>query len=136
VDIVGIASFKTFLENTSPYRQDLRRAEYGDERDPGMQQVFQRIDPLHNADKITSALFVAHGKNDPRVPFSEAEQIAQKVREQGQAVWTVYAENEGHGFGKKANRDYLYAAIALFLRDRLVGGADPASAVSDGPGIR
>ncbi|HUG90941.1 MAG TPA: alpha/beta fold hydrolase, partial [Planctomycetaceae bacterium] len=130
VDIVGIASFQTFLENTSAYRQDLRRAEYGDEREPRMQQFFQRIDPLHNAGKITAALFVAHGRNDPRVPFSEAEQIADKVRTNGQPVWTVYADNEGHGFAKKANRDYLYAAIALFLQDRLVEGDSGAKSPS------
>jgi dipeptidyl aminopeptidase/acylaminoacyl peptidase len=119
VDIVGIASFRTFLENTSAYRRDLRRAEYGDERDPMMKEVFERIDPLNHADRITAALLVAHGKNDPRVPFSEAVQIAEKVRGQGREVWTVYADNEGHGFAKKANRDYLTAVIALFLQKHL-----------------
>lgn len=119
VDIVGIASFKTFLQNTSPYRQDLRRAEYGDERDPEMLEVFERIDPVNNADKIRSALLVAHGVNDPRVPFSEAEQIAPKVRANGQEVWTVYADNEGHGFRKKDNRDYLTAVITMFLAKHL-----------------
>jgi dipeptidyl aminopeptidase/acylaminoacyl peptidase len=131
IDIVGIASFETFLKNTSPYRQDLRRAEYGDEREPRMQQFFARIDPLHNADKITAALFVAHGKNDPRVPFSEAVQIAEKVRANGQPVWTVYADNEGHGFAKKANRDYLYSAIALFLQERVA--QDGASTAAPNP---
>lgn len=119
VDIVGIASFETFLKNTSPYRQDLRRAEYGDERDPRMLAVFRRIDPLNNADRIRTALLVAHGRNDPRVPFSEAEQIAPKVRNNGQTVWTVYADDEGHGFQKQANRDYLTAVIAMFLEQRL-----------------
>ena len=119
VDIVGIASFATFLKNTSEYRRDLRRAEYGDERDPKMKAFFNRIDPVKNAAKIKTSLLVAHGVNDPRVPYSEAEQIAPKVRANGQTVWTVYADNEGHGFRKKANRDYLYAVIALFLRDRL-----------------
>ena len=119
VDIVGIASFRTFLENTSAYRRDLRRAEYGDEREPKMKQVFEQIDPLNHADKITAALLVAHGKNDPRVPFSEAVQIAEKVRGQGREVWTVYADNEGHGFAKKANRDYLTAVIAMFLQKHL-----------------
>ena len=83
IDIVGICNFNTFLENTSAYRVDLRRAEYGDERDAKMQAVFDRISPANNADKIVSALLVAHGRNDPRVPFSEAEQIAAKVRGQG-----------------------------------------------------
>ena len=119
IDIVGIASFTTFLQNTSPYRQDLRRAEYGDERDPAMQAVFERINPTANADKIRSALLVAHGRNDPRVPFSEAEQIVEKVRANGGKVWTVYAGNEGHGFRKKDNRDYLTAVMVMFLDEKL-----------------
>jgi dipeptidyl aminopeptidase/acylaminoacyl peptidase len=116
IDIVGIANFITFLERTSPYRQDLRRAEYGDERQPEMRDFFERTSPTAGADTIRSALLVAHGRNDPRVPFSEAEQIADKVRATGQPVWTVYADNEGHGFAKKDNRDYLTAAEMLFLR--------------------
>jgi dipeptidyl aminopeptidase/acylaminoacyl peptidase len=119
IDIVGIANFITFLERTSPYRQDLRRAEYGDERKPEMRAVFERINPSSGADKIRSALLVAHGRNDPRVPFSEAEQIADKVRAAGRPVWTVYADNEGHGFAKKDNRDYLTAVQVLFLKDVL-----------------
>jgi dipeptidyl aminopeptidase/acylaminoacyl peptidase len=118
IDIVGIASFTTFLKNTSEYRRDLRRAEYGDERDPKMLEVFEKINPANNAEKITAALLVAHGRNDPRVPFSEAVQIVEKVKPNGQPVWTVYADNEGHGFAKKANKDYLYAVIALFLQQQ------------------
>ncbi len=121
IDVVGIASFRTFLETTSAYRRDLRRAEYGDERDPKMAAVFERIDPLNNAHKIKTALMVVHGKNDPRVPFSEAEQIAPKVRANGQPVWTLYADNEGHGFARKENRDYQVAAMTLFLREFLLG---------------
>jgi dipeptidyl aminopeptidase/acylaminoacyl peptidase len=119
IDLVGIANFITFLERTAPYRQDLRRAEYGDERDPQMRAVFERINPSANAHKIRSALLVAHGRNDPRVPFFEAEQIAARVREQGQPVWTLYADNEGHGFAKKANSDYLRAVAAYFLKKQL-----------------
>ncbi len=119
VDIVGIASFITFLERTQAYRQDLRRAEYGDERDAEMRKVFERIDPLANVHRIRAALLVAHGRNDPRVPFFEAQQIAEKVRAGGRPVWTVYADNEGHGFAKKPNRDYLTAVIATFLQEQL-----------------
>lgn len=119
VDIVGIASFATFLKNTSAYRRDLRRAEYGDERTPQMKAEFARIDPVNNAGRIRSALFVAHGRNDPRVPFSEAVQIVKKVRRNGKKVWTVYADNEGHGFRKKENADYLTAAMVLFLQRHL-----------------
>ncbi len=119
IDIVGIANFITFLENTADYRRDLRRAEYGDERDPQMRAVFERINPTAHADKISSALLVAHGKNDPRVPFSEAVQIADVVRQRGRPVWTIYADNEGHGFAKKDNADYLRAVQSLFLRREL-----------------
>jgi dipeptidyl aminopeptidase/acylaminoacyl peptidase len=120
IDVVGIANFVTFLKNTSEYRRDLRRAEYGDERDPEMLKVFERINPSNNAHRIRSALMVAHGKNDPRVPFSEAELIAPLVRKNGAPVWTVYAENEGHGFAKRDNRDYVTAVTAMFLSEFLL----------------
>jgi dipeptidyl aminopeptidase/acylaminoacyl peptidase len=121
VDIVGIGNFITFLERTQPYRQDLRRAEYGDERIPEMRAFFEKINPTSRVDQIRSALLVAHGKNDPRVPFFEAEQMAAEVRAKGRPVWTVYADNEGHGFQKKDNRDYLNAVIAMFLEAELRG---------------
>jgi dipeptidyl aminopeptidase/acylaminoacyl peptidase len=115
IDNVGIANFVTFLEKTAAYRVDLRRVEYGDERDPPMRELLLKISPATNADRIRSALLVAHGVNDPRVPFAEAQQIAEKVRAQGKPVWTVYANNEGHGFAKKDNSDYLRAVEAMFL---------------------
>jgi len=120
IDYVGVANFTTFLKNTSAYRQDLRRAEYGDERDPKMAEVFERISPANHADKIRSALLVAHGRNDPRVPLSEAQQVAAKVRAAGGRVWTVYAANEGHGFQRKENRDYLTAVTVAFLEQNLL----------------
>ena len=119
VDSVGIANFITFLENTSEYRRDLRRVEYGDERDPEMRAIFEKISPAKNAHKIRSALLISHGKNDPRVPFSEAVQIAPLVRKNGQEVWTIYAGNEGHGFRKRDNRDYLTAVVTMFLQQHL-----------------
>lgn len=119
IDVVGIASFLTFLERTAPYRVDLRRAEYGDERDPNMKAVFERISPLNNAEKIQAALLVIHGRNDPRVPFFEAEQIAARVRARNRPVWTVFANNEGHGFAKKDNSDYQRAVEVLFLKKHL-----------------
>ncbi len=125
IDNVGIANWVTFLERTSPYRQDLRRAEYGDERIPDMREFLTRISPANRADKIRSALLVAHGVNDPRVPFSEAQQIAEKVGSLGRSVWTVYADNEGHGFLKKDNRDYLSGVEAVFLLKHLVSGNAP-----------
>ena len=120
VDIVGISHFGTFLNNTESYRRDLRRAEYGDERDPAMKAVFDRISPLNNASKITSPLFVAQGKNDPRVPYTEAEQIVGAVRGNGKPVWYLLFADEGHGFQKKANADYYGAATMLFWQQHLL----------------
>jgi dipeptidyl aminopeptidase/acylaminoacyl peptidase len=86
-----------------------------------MRAVFERINPTTNASKITSALMVVHGRNDPRVPISEAEQIVDILRGQRREVWTVYADNEGHGLAKKNNSDYAHAVEALFLRRFLLG---------------
>lgn len=124
VDIVGISNFVTFLENTETYRRDLRRAEYGDERDPEMRAFLQQISPLNNAHKISIPLFVAQGANDPRVPASEAEQIVSKVRGQGGEVWYLLFKDEGHGFRKKGNRDYFTAATMLFWQRHLVGESE------------
>jgi dipeptidyl aminopeptidase/acylaminoacyl peptidase len=121
VDIVGISHFGTFLENTESYRRDLRRAEYGDERTPEMKAVFDRISPLNHAGKITSKLFVAQGRNDPRVPYTEAEQIVKAVRGNGQPVWYLLYADEGHGFAKKSNNDYYGAATILFWQHSLLG---------------
>ncbi|MFT4179163.1 MAG: S9 family peptidase [Thermomonas sp.] len=120
VDIVGISHFGTFLANTENYRRDLRRAEYGDERDPAMNAVFERISPLNNAHRIKSPLFVAQGRNDPRVPWTEAEQIVKAVRGNGQPVWYLLYADEGHGFAKKANSDYYTAATMLFWQTYLL----------------
>ena len=121
IDIVGISDFVTFLGNTESYRRDLRRAEYGDERDPRMRQVFDAISPLRNAHRIDAPLFVAHGRNDPRVPYTEAEQIVQAVRANGRPVWFLMFDDEGHGFRKKANSDYFGAASVLFWQEHLLG---------------
>ncbi len=122
VDIVGISHFGTFLKNTESYRRDLRRVEYGDERDPAMAAVFERISPLNNAARIKAPLFVAQGRNDPRVPWTEAEQIVKAVRGNGQPVWYLLYADEGHGFAKKGNRDYFDAATILFWQRHLLGG--------------
>jgi dipeptidyl aminopeptidase/acylaminoacyl peptidase len=119
VDMVGISNFVSFLESTKEYRRDLRRVEYGDERVPEMRSFLERISPLTNSQKIVAPLFVAQGKNDPRVPLSEAEQIVEKVRAQGREVWYMLAADEGHGFQKKVNRDAFTAATVAFYERHL-----------------
>ena len=120
VDIVGISNFVTFLENTKAYRRDLRRVEYGDERDPEMRKHLESISPNNHAEKITKPLFVIQGANDPRVPASESEQMVAAIRENGGTVWYMLAKDEGHGFRKKVNRDRMTEAIALFLQEHLL----------------
>lgn len=128
VDLVGISNFVTFLTNTQDYRRALRRVEYGDESDPDMRAFLTGISPLSNADKITKPLFVIAGQNDPRVPASESEQIVNLVRKNGVEVWSLLARDEGHGFRKKDNRDYMYNAIALFLERHLLAPVEPPAA--------
>ena len=120
VDIVGISNFVTFLENTQDYRRDLRRPEYGDERDPEMRAHLQAISPLNNVEKIDVPMFVVQGENDPRVPVSEAEQMVAALRAQGSPVWYMNALNEGHGYRKKENRDLFSEATVLFLETWLL----------------
>ncbi len=125
VDIVGISSLPSFLETTQAYRRDLRRAEYGDERIPEVRKVMERISPLGSVEKITAALYVLQGKNDPRVPQSEAEQIVQAVRGKGGQVWYGLALDEGHGFRRKENRDAQLATTLLFWQRMLLGEQAP-----------
>lgn len=120
VDVVGISNFVTFLQNTQEYRRDLRRAEYGDERDPQMRAFLEKIAPLNNVKKITRPLFVVQGANDPRVPLSEAEQMVRALKENKVPVWYLMAKDEGHGFAKQANADYQFLATLLFLQEHLL----------------
>ena len=120
VDIVGISSFLTFLKNTQDYRRDLRRVEYGDEREPAMAEFLQRVSPLTSVEKIRKPLFVVQGQNDPRVPVTEAEQMVKAIREHGGAVWYLMAKDEGHGFQKKRNVDYQFLSTIQFFREHLL----------------
>ena len=115
IDVVGISNFNTFLNNTSAYRQDLRRQEYGDERDPKMRAFFSRISPFNNSTSIRRPLLVVQGLNDPRVPASESEQMVARVRANGGEAWYLAAKDEGHGFRKKSNRDFYLETVAVFL---------------------
>jgi dipeptidyl aminopeptidase/acylaminoacyl peptidase len=116
IDLLGISNFVTFLRNTAAYRRDLRRAEYGDERDTGTRVFLDRISPLTNANRIKKPLLVVAGSNDPRVPVSESEQLVWSVRAAGGEVWYLLAKDEGHGFRKKANRDAYLETAASFLQ--------------------
>lgn len=121
IDVVGISSFVTFLENTQDYRRDLRRVEYGDERDPAMREHLEAISPLNRVDEMNTPLFVIQGLNDPRVPATESEQIVRAVRENEKPVWYLLAKDEGHGFRKQKNREYQFYTMTMFLQEHLLG---------------
>ena len=120
LSVVGISNLRSFLENTEAYRRDLRRAEYGDERDPKMRQFMERIAPVNNAQKLTKPLFIVQGGNDPRVPRSEAEQIVATMRTNRRPVWYLMAKDEGHGFAKRKNQDFQFYATVLFIQEQLL----------------
>ena len=118
--VVGISNFITFLERTEAYRRDLRRAEYGDEREPEMRAYFEKTAPLNNAGKVRKPLFIVQGKNDPRVPYTEAIQMKEAVQKNNVPVWFLMASDEGHGFAKKKNLDFQFYATIQFIREYLL----------------
>ncbi|HEX8679648.1 MAG TPA: S9 family peptidase [Chthoniobacterales bacterium] len=120
LDVVGISNLATFLKNTESYRRDLRRVEYGDERDPQQAEFMERIAATNNAQKITKPMFVVQGANDPRVPHTEAEQIVATLKQQGTPVWYLVGKDEGHGFQKKRNQDFQFYATIQFMREHLL----------------
>ncbi len=124
IDLYGISDFATFLENTEGYRRDLRRAEYGDERDPAMRAVFEQIAPINMSDRMKKPMMIYQGANDPRVPASESEQMVAKLRDQGTEVWYVLAKDEGHGVHKKANQEAVRTTEVQFLKSVLNANED------------
>ena len=118
---VAISNFVSFLENTNPYRQDLRRVEYGDERVPEQRAKLTEISPLTRVGEITKPMFVITGANDPRVPKSEAGQMVAAIRANGGEAWHLVAADEGHGFRKKANSEYAFLAQLVFWEKHLLG---------------
>jgi dipeptidyl aminopeptidase/acylaminoacyl peptidase len=120
VDVVGISNLVTFLEHTESYRRDLRRVEYGDEREPAMREFMLKTAPLNNAQNITKPLLVVQGRNDPRVPHTEAGQMVATVRKNGSPVWFLMANDEGHGFAKKRNADFQFYATVMFMQEFLL----------------
>jgi dipeptidyl aminopeptidase/acylaminoacyl peptidase len=117
---VAISNFVTFLENTQSYRRDLRRVEYGDERDPAQRAKLIAISPMTRIGEIKAPLYIVQGANDPRVPKSEADQIVKALRADGRTVWYLVGENEGHGFAKKENQDYLFWTTLMFWDQTLL----------------
>ncbi|MCL9815352.1 S9 family peptidase [Natronocalculus amylovorans] len=117
IDIVGIANFVTFLENTGEWRRSLREAEYGSLEDD--RSFLESISPINNMESIDAPLFVLHGANDPRVPVGEAEQVVEAARDQNVPVRKLIFDDEGHGFSKLANRIEAYDAIVAFLEEHV-----------------
>ncbi|NNE05971.1 MAG: alpha/beta fold hydrolase [Xanthomonadales bacterium] len=120
VNRAGISNFVSYLENTQGYRRDLRRVEYGDERDPEMRAFLQQISPLNHVDRIETPMLIVQGQNDPVVPVSESEQIVNALRSRGLPVWYMNALNEGHSYEKKENKDLFQKVTYLFLQNFLV----------------
>jgi dipeptidyl aminopeptidase/acylaminoacyl peptidase len=120
IDVVGISNFLTFLKNTETYRRDLRRVEYGDERDPKMYEFLEKISPLTHVNKITKPIMIVQGRNDPRVPYTESEQMAAAIKKNGTPVWFLMAADEGHGFSKKNNVDYQFYSSIMFVKEFLL----------------
>jgi len=121
VDVVGISNLVTFLEHTEAYRRDLRRAEYGDERDPKMRAFLESIAPMNHVKEITKPMMVVAGVNDPRVPKSESDQMVKVLEEKQTPVWYLAASDEGHGFAKKKNVDFQFYTTVLFMQKYLLG---------------
>lgn len=120
IDIVGISNLVTFLEHTESYRRDLRRVEYGDERDPKMRSYLESIAPMNHVQDITKPMMVVAGVNDPRVPKSESDQIVKVLEENKTPVWYLAAKDEGHGFQKKKNADFQFYTTVLFMQTYLL----------------
>jgi len=118
--VVAISNFVTFLENTQDYRRDLRRVEYGDERDPKQREKLIAISPLTRVEEIRLPMMVVTGANDPRVPASEADQIVDAIRAKGGTAWHLLGRDEGHGFAKKVNQDYQFWTSLMFWEQTLL----------------
>ncbi|WP_084080819.1 S9 family peptidase [Edaphobacter aggregans] len=120
--IVGMSNLVTFLEHTEAYRRDLRRVEYGDERDAAMRAYLEKIAPMNHLDAMHKPIFAVVGKNDPRVPWTESRQIVDKLKAQNTPTWFLMANDEGHGYAKKKNNDYLFNAEVMFVEKYLLDG--------------
>jgi dipeptidyl aminopeptidase/acylaminoacyl peptidase len=132
--VVGITNLVSLLEHTEAYRRDLRRVEYGDERDAKMRAYLESIAPYNNWQKITKPLFAVVGKNDPRVPYSESRQLLDRLKNSGTTTWFLMANDEGHGYSKKKNQDFQFYATIMFVRKFLLN--EQSATVTNGPGTK
>jgi dienelactone hydrolase len=118
IESVGISSFVTFLENTSPYRRAAREREYGslaEDRD-----FLVEASPITHVDRMRAPLFIQHGANDPRVPLSESEEIARVIQAKGVRCELVVYADEGHSIAKLSNRIDSFTRAVTFL-DEVLG---------------
>jgi len=120
VNLYGLSNLRTFLENTQGYRRDLRRAEYGDERDPEIRAWMNRTAPMAMVRDIRKPMLVQQGANDPRVPQSESDQIVASLQEVGTPTWYLLFDDEGHGFRKKSNADFAFYTVVMFAKECLI----------------
>ena len=120
LSVVGMSNLVTFLENTEIRRRDLRRAVYGDERIPEVREFLESIAPINHAKNITKPIFIIQGLMDPRVPYSESNQMVETLKCIGTPVWFLTAKNEGHGFSKKENVDFQFYATIEFTKRYLL----------------
>jgi dipeptidyl aminopeptidase/acylaminoacyl peptidase len=121
----GLSNLVTFLANTAGWRRELQRQEFGDERDPKMRELLEQTAPVNNVRRIKKPLFIIQGKNDPRVPVTEAQQMIAAVKKNGTAVWYLLAKDEGHDWSKKDNRNFRLYTIALFIQEHLLKQTNP-----------
>jgi dipeptidyl aminopeptidase/acylaminoacyl peptidase len=116
----GPSNLVSFLENTTGWRRDLRRAEYGDERDPKIRQELNRVAPRNNIEKLSVPVLIFQGMNDPRVKYTESSDLVQELKSKSKTVWYVLAKNEGHGYTYTDNAIFMTASTMHFLKQFLL----------------
>jgi len=122
IDLAGMVDLAAFLAGTAAYRRDERRAEYGDERDPAVRAVLDQLSAAKHVAALRRPVLVAHGRLDPRVPVVDVERYVRDARAAGVTVWSMIADDEGHGFAKSENRGAFEVLAAQFL-DAVTGAA-------------
>jgi dipeptidyl aminopeptidase/acylaminoacyl peptidase len=116
----GVANLATEVEGQDPVTRDIRRYEYGDERDPKTRALLLEMSPVTNASRIRMPIMIAHGKNDTRVPVSQAAEMVEAAKKNGTPVWSIVFNDEGHGFRRKENVDFNFYAWIFFVQEFLL----------------